>query len=149
MSSIVNEQRAVEVMGRWSPTDMALVRSLDFRERADATGSDLEIEFVACKKDQRSRDWPWGVEPKFRVRVAFRRVRDLKLDEFGGIHTQINGFDIRDISDRGWEGTRYEIEDYEDGRIAFLCDEIEVLDVRVLSASCGPPGRSDSSGPGA
>lgn len=41
---------------------------------------------------------------------------------------QIAGLDIVDNSDKGWESSqRYTVRDYEDGKIGFYCETIEVL----------------------
>jgi hypothetical protein len=61
--------------------------------------------------------------------MCFVGVRQFQLKEFGGLPTQIVGFDIVDVSDRGLENIEFSVEDYEHGRIGFVCKEIEVKSV--------------------
>ncbi len=46
-------------------------------------------------------------------------VTQLRCTEFGGLTTMITGLYLTDISDRGWEGTRWEARDVEDDVLAF------------------------------
>ncbi|WP_413512058.1 hypothetical protein [Myroides odoratus] len=41
----------------------------------------------------------------------------------------ISGFDILDLSGNRWENINFQIEDYENDRIAFYCAGIEILNV--------------------
>ena len=54
---------------------------------------------------------------------------DYKLDfNDVGLH-QISGFDILDISDNGLAKINFQIEDYENDSINFICEEIEIIEV--------------------
>src|SRR5437867_3388641 len=99
MSSIVNEDKVTRIVGRWRPTDMAFIRSLLLRVREDESGSDVEIEFMACPKTRQTKSWPWEAEPKYVVSLRFSRVRNLQLKNLGDRYNQVMGFDIIDISD--------------------------------------------------
>lgn len=56
-------------------------------------------------------------------------MRDLFIKDFGPTPKQITGFDI---SDRGWENVKFQIEDYEQGEIGFVCNSVEILSVEKV-----------------
>ena len=58
---------------------------------------------------------------RYRARLEFVGVRELRIRGFGGCLTQINGLDIVDVSERQLEGIRYRVEDYEHDSIGFMC----------------------------
>ena len=61
------------------------------------------------------------------VSLRCENVHDLKLDALS-YPLQIAGFEIVDNSDKGWEANqRYTVCDYEDGKISFYCETIEIL----------------------
>jgi hypothetical protein len=65
----------------------------------------------------------------FEIKMNFSNVSNLKLDFGGaGLH-QILGFDILDISNNGLEKINFQIEDYENDSINFICEEIEIIEV--------------------
>jgi hypothetical protein len=111
-SSITNADKITRIVEDWRPNDIAFIRKLLFRSREDESGFDLEIEFVACPRSKQTRSWPWEAEPRYEVSLRFSRVRNLALSGLGTENDQVMGFDIIDISGRGWEGVRFEIEDY-------------------------------------
>ena len=65
----------------------------------------------------------------FRLHLRFTGVQSFELHEFGGGWTQIMGFDIVDVSDRQWDKIKFEVIDYEDQRLSFFCETVEVLAV--------------------
>ncbi len=67
--------------------------------------------------------------------LRFLGVHSLSIDSFS-YPFQIGGFLIEDNHERGWEcAQRYTVSDFEEGRIGFYCEEIELLDVRTRSES--------------
>ncbi len=56
-----------------------------------------------------------------RVRVIFRDVSNLRIDDFGGGLTQLRGLKIDDISARQWDRARYSITELEDEK-HFACN---------------------------
>ncbi len=68
--------------------------------------------------------------PGCRLTLRFSGVRDFRMSE--GALNQICGFAINDISDRQWENVRWEVIDYENGDLAFVCAEAEVVSVAAL-----------------
>lgn len=61
------------------------------------------------------------------VSLRCKNIHGLMMDELS-YPMQIAGFEIVDNSDKGWEASqRYTVRDYEDGKIGFYCETIEVL----------------------
>jgi hypothetical protein len=135
MVAILNVDRVARLVGRWHPSDLAFVSSLHYEGDGASGGCELVIEFVACRRDMATSGWPADQGPRYKVKIRFLGVRDLNLKEFGGGVTQIMGFDITEIADRGWERINYLVEDYEDGRISFQCESVEILEAEELSCS--------------
>jgi hypothetical protein len=61
--------------------------------------------------------------PQAQIGFRFHRVSVQSFSGFG----QIMGLSLRDIRGRGREGRRFEVGDYEDGRIHLYCDDISVF----------------------
>ncbi|MED4284999.1 hypothetical protein P4679_24070 [Priestia megaterium] len=79
----------------------------------------LEIDFVIEDKNNKDN----RILAKFR----FRHPKQVYLDSDGTYH-QIH-LDIEDITDRGWENSRYKVLDYEEGTLSFYCSSVEVISV--------------------
>lgn len=52
--------------------------------------------------------------------------------QLSGSPSQVMGLEIESIRDRQWEGLNWELHDYEDERLEFLCRDIEVVSVGTL-----------------
>ena len=126
MNTIKGIEQAGEVIGEWSPSDLATIESVELRPDSDRCGSSLAIGALF---QPRRNSWPNFEKKMFRVTLFFDGVKDLRLKDFGGGPVQIMGFDIRFVGDRGMEGISYEVEDYEDGRIHFVCRAISILSI--------------------
>jgi len=101
-------------------TDIKYIISLyyyiDYNSYFDQV-SFLEIEFL-LEVDTR----------KFSLRMKFNEVSSLELSGFGNSYNQIMGFDIRNLSNRGFEKKfKYLVEDYENSIIKFYCADFEIL----------------------
>jgi hypothetical protein len=131
MANVVNIEAVVQEVGRWSPQDLAAIRSLQYDVSTDGAVK-LAIEFVASRRDLARNGWPSDEDSRYVVSIRFSGVKDLTLRQFGA-NNQIMGFDIQDISERGWEGCNFLIDDYESGKITFRCDGIEILNVQRQS----------------
>ena len=60
--------------------------------------------------------------------MKFNEVTSLELSGFGNSYNQIMGFDIRNLSNRGFEKKfKYLVEDYENSIIKFYCADFEIL----------------------
>lgn len=127
--TMANEVQGTEkvrlALGRWAPSDLAYVERLEFH--GDSDGSGLTIVGLFQRRD--SAPWPDMNGAMRRVTLRFEGVNALHIKGFGGGYTQVMGFDIRSISERGWEDADFEVEDYEDGRIGFTCSLVEVVAV--------------------
>jgi len=128
----MNTEAVVNVVGRWAPSDVAFIRSLYYAAQSAANPSEIHLECVLIRRDTTKGGWPTEDAPRFKLDLRFIGITDLRIREFGAAETQIMGFSIIDVSDRGWEGVNYEIEDYENDRIHFLCRQVEVVGVSPL-----------------
>ncbi len=126
MITIKGTEQAEQVIGNWSPRDLATIESVVLRADPELCGSSLILETLF---QPRADSWPNFEEAMFRVTISFDAVKGLRLKEFGGGPVQIMGFDIHFVGDRGMEGINYEVEDYEDDRIHFVCRGVSILSV--------------------
>lgn len=78
--------------------------------------SSLDIDFIIEDESK-----------QYLARFRFYNPESVTLRS-GGPYHQIS-IEIKDIKDRGWEGKKFEIDDYEEGRLHFYCSEIEVMSV--------------------
>ena len=122
-SEIPGTEKVIRTMGRWAPGDLAYIERVDF----NTEGGQLTI--VGLWQPRTAQGWPDIDAGMRRVTLRFDGVRGLHLKGFGTGCVQIMGFDIRAISDRGWENVSFEVEDYEEGRIGFICSHAKVLEV--------------------
>ncbi len=123
-----NVQSLVNVVGRWQAADVAFIRSLHYQAQQTRNTAELHLECILERRDTAKQGWPSEGNPRFKVVFRFTGVTDLSINEFGSGETQVMGFDIVDLSERGWEA-KYEVQDYENNRIHFLCADIEVISV--------------------
>jgi hypothetical protein len=47
--------------------------------------------------------------------------------------SQFGSLSIRDVSSAGWENVRWEIEDYEEGKIRFFARDVEILSALLVN----------------
>jgi len=101
---------------RWS--DYSVLRALSMEYNGEHRGYDLAL----CLATQ---DEP-GPEA---IRVECVGAVHIVLDgaESGVIVS--SGFVVEDISDRQWEGLRWEFHDYENGLLRFYCQRIRIVSV--------------------
>ena len=128
MQKIKGVEEVELAIGRWSPSDLVAIESFELVNHQEDVESELLIRALF---QRRAESWPNFEEPMFRVLIVFKNVTNLSLKDFGGGSVQIMGFDIKFIGDRGIEGVKFEIEDYEDNRIEFNCGGIEVWSVKL------------------
>lgn len=106
----------------WKPTTVVFIQSLVWSKQ------NVTLNFL-CQEREHGKEWPNRLEDFVEVEVQFRNIMQFKLN-FGGADKQaILGFDVVDISAKGWENINFKIEDYENDRISFFCEAIEVLHV--------------------
>jgi len=122
MKTIESIKKITSIYSTWRPSDIAFVKSVEW------SIDNLVIIFY-CQLRNCVVEWPDTSKDFFEISVTFKNVANLKLDINGmGLH-QISGFDILDISDDGLERFNFQIEDYENDSISFICQEIEVNEV--------------------
>ena len=129
MKHINNTALATQVIGRWDTADVAFVQSLRCTAQQSETIPNLFVEFLASRRDLAKNGWPDGSLPIYKIEIAFHNAQRLTLRDFGTRPTQIAGFDISDVSDRGLGDVNFYVEDYENGRISFECSGVEILSV--------------------
>ncbi|MBQ7915984.1 MAG: hypothetical protein IJ315_04265 [Firmicutes bacterium] len=90
-------------------------------------GKSVEVDelMIKCQEGQLIMRLSLYVGRK-RFHCTFRNVTGISLDELY-YPMQIMGFEILDNKKLGWESAqRYTVRDYEDGKIRFWCEEVEV-----------------------
>lgn len=112
-----------QVLGAWSPNDLAYIERIDLRTTEDGISSTAYIQAL-CQP--RGNGWPDLGKIFFRVGLIFDDVSNLSLQSFGAGPTQIAGFAIEDIRENHWERIRFAVEDYEEGKIEFYCRRIRI-----------------------
>ena len=130
MRKIDNVELVENMIEGWTPSDLVLINNFEMVSEECTTNSSLIITALFQK---RAGTWPNFSENMFKVAIEYSNVVGLSLKGFGGGVTQIMGFDILSISDRGLEGMNYEIIDYEDNRISFNCESIKVISVSLIA----------------
>lgn len=133
MTVIANTDMVSNVLGRWSPSDLAYVEAFSVQQDSKTKYSNLAMKSLFQRKDT-CKAWPSENSPFFLVELLFYNVKNLNLHEFGQIPVQIAGFDIIEISDRQWENINFFIEDYENGKIEFYCDGIEIISIDYINS---------------
>jgi hypothetical protein len=104
------------ITGRASFFGFTKVVSLTFESQDDLFPLSSSISLVLQTAKPRGN---------FRVQLRFTGVINFELRQFGG-YTQILGFDVLDVSDRQWDGIKFEVIDNEDQKFHFLCETAEV-----------------------
>lgn len=66
------------------------------------------------------------------ITVLFKGVRDFKVQDLAARPSRISGFDVREISADHWEDIRWQITDYEDESVGFLCRDIRLQSARLV-----------------
>jgi hypothetical protein len=133
MAQIENTDRVMEVAGRWMPSDVAFIKAFSYTAQAEGQPSTLLLTVLLQRRDHCKTGWPAPDVPMYQVAIEFLGVSQLHLKEVGSAGMQVTGFDIIDASDRGWEHVAFEIEDYENGQIGFLCAAARILSVTEAS----------------
>lgn len=129
MTDIRNRHLVEEALGRWRPCDLAFIESLSYVSGEEGTRSKLDIVALFQRRDEAKE--PSKAAGTARVAIRFEGVSNLNVKSFGPFPKQVVGFDITDVSDRGWERIRFAVEDYENGDISLNCE-----DVTILSCEC-------------
>lgn len=127
MKNIQNKESVQRQLGRWEPGDLAYVEAFEYKCSSNGEKSRLRIVALFQRRD-RANKWPSEDRPTVRATIEFEGVSNFQMKAVGPYPKQITGFDIRDVSDSGWEGVNFVVEDYENGQLSFNCEEIRVID---------------------
>lgn len=126
MDKINGVEKVVETLGKWAPSDLVEIESLELVSKEGSTDSSLTMNALF---QARADCWPDFDKEMFRIVIRFENVSGLSLKEFGGGPTQVMGFDIIYVGDRGLERINFNVLDYEDNRISFNCKSISIESV--------------------
>ncbi len=96
------------------PYDFSYVYSFVYTEEEDALGERWRNITLVMADDSPA---------KKKVGFRFERVTDVRFSGFG----QIMGMYIQSVVDRGWEGLRFEVGDYEEEKIHLFCHSISLF----------------------
>lgn len=111
----MNFKKFESTYGKWSPSLLSTIVEVELT-------SDLEECF--CVKIKASYEIN---KQKTFISLVFSAVNSFTITEVSSIPFQVLGFDIIDVSNSGLENIRYEIEDYESGKISFKCKNIDIF----------------------
>src|SRR5712692_4855761 len=100
MHDIPGTDLLLVAIGRWNPSDLAYVEVLEYKAQTQEGGSEILLTSIFQRRDTAAMGWPTPQDPKVRVTIRFRGIRDFYIKEFGRHPTQIMGFDILDISEK-------------------------------------------------
>lgn len=128
MGSIRNIEIIKEKMGFFQASALAYIVSLKYQSENDNNSSEIIIDGLMQMRNT-THAWPMDEKSWFLVSIKFIGINNFKINGLGSTPKQVMGFDIVDISDRGWENINFQIEDYEDDSIGFYCKEICILSV--------------------
>lgn len=120
MHRIKNLEKLKAVSNDWKPSDVAFIK----RFNLDLSTKELLIIFLCQIRNTITTGWPDTSKQFFEVSVKFENVSDLRINfSNAGLH-QVSGFDILDVAENGMEGINFQIEDYENRSIEFVCMEV-------------------------
>lgn len=128
MGSIRNIEIIKEKMGFFQASALAYIVSLKYQSENDNNSSEIIIDGLMQMRNT-THAWPMDEKSWFLISIKFIGINNFKINGLGSTPKQVMGFDIVDISDRGWENINFQIEDYEDDSIGFYCKEICILSV--------------------
>ncbi|WNS82250.1 hypothetical protein RRU94_16055 [Domibacillus sp. DTU_2020_1001157_1_SI_ALB_TIR_016] len=115
---VKNLELITDKVQSFSFADITYIKNfnLSFLKEFNVHSSVLDIDFIVEGKDNR-----------YLVQFRFHNPQNIHF-ESGGFYHQIS-LNIDDITERGWENMKYEVEDYEDNALSFFCAEVEVISI--------------------
>jgi hypothetical protein len=90
--------------------------NLSFFRNWDVFSALLDIDFIVESEEE-----------SYLVQFRFRDPQNIKLESLGYFH-QVS-LEVKDLSKRGWENIKFEVEDYENDALNFYCSEIEIISI--------------------
>ncbi len=125
MSCIIGIEKIYEIYPKWKPSDLAFITGLHYFCDSEGCWCLLLTGLFKEKSDYKPINHSTK-ENFFKIQIQFSGIHTLNLEGVMFNPISISGFDILDISDRGWEKVHFSIGDYEDDRISFFCENIEI-----------------------
>lgn len=119
-----NLNLVTDISSAFSFSKMRLLRKICFS--CEDRDRDESVSVVEMEMD--SED----LTPNIRVCFRFSGVVNFMLNLKDSSTSRIIGFDVRNISERGWEGLKWEVEDYEDQRISFCSATAKVVSAELV-----------------
>ena len=119
MSKILGFEKAVAIVGEFKFSEYRKVLELRFYQDAEVPSA-YNVDMV-LESEQRGAT--------YRLFLRFKGVTSLKVSDFGGAETRVIGLDIVNISDRQWDGVRWEVIDYEHDALHFYAGTAEIVSV--------------------
>lgn len=90
--------------------------NLSFQKEFNVHSSILDIDFIIE-----------GNGNRYLVQFRFHNPQNITFESNGSYH-QIS-LNIEDITERGLEKIKFEVEDYEENTLHFFCSEIEIISI--------------------
>lgn len=122
MVKIKDLDKILEIYPEWDPSNVAFIKSIKWFDKH------ILME-VYCQSRKDKYRWPDLSSNFFELKFRFESVVNFSLNFGNSRLQQITGFDIWNISDSGLEKINFKIQDYENGKIEFSCEDIELIDV--------------------
>lgn len=122
MNNIKGIERIIAIYPTWKISDSVFIKSIEW-------ANDNLIIILYSQFRNRGVGWPDMNADFLEVHIRFEDVSDFQVAFKGSGLQQVSGLDIVDVSENGFEGINFEIEDYEDDVIKFACKEIEILTI--------------------
>jgi hypothetical protein len=119
MNKIQNIHNITDAFPSWNAADIVFIESLYW-------STDHLIIECYFQSSNGSSEWPDVSMPFYKVSISFKGVQNLALNFNGTRLQQVAGFNIIDLSNNQLDQINFEIEDYEDGKINFYCNEIAI-----------------------
>src|SRR5262249_51226739 len=100
--SIKGADYALSVVGRWCPSDVAFIEAVEYTAQTSEREAEVRLTGVLQRRDLATGGWPSDDAQNYRIHLRFVGVSKFSTKGLGGPPSQIMGFDILDVSDRGW-----------------------------------------------
>ncbi|MFZ5876325.1 MAG: hypothetical protein ACOYXU_07940 [Nitrospirota bacterium] len=120
MALIEGIDRARDILGEFRLSEFRIVRELHFYESHRESNLIQNIDMVVESEDR---------SPNYQMKFTFSGVSGFSISDFGGGQTRVIGFDVKDVSDRQWEGVSWEVIDFENNAIRFLSKTADIVSV--------------------
>jgi hypothetical protein len=121
---MTNPQQKIDEYHLLKPYRLSLVTRFELTRRYLNQGFELELTIHMTSSSYAEI----GDEE---LLLSFVGVRNLELTELGASFQRC--LEIRNVSDRQWEGVVYKVHDFENGGLSFLCHDFSATVRQVTS----------------